>query len=68
MKMINKASGEAVYFNPITKRGKDVWIIQGIGSTVVIGRDRQKLKSRTFTQYAQADAYLKRHGFEPERW
>ena len=52
MKMINKASGEAVYFNPITKRGKEAWIIQGIGSTVVIGRDRQKLKSRTFTQYA----------------
>ena len=27
MKMINKASGEAVYFNPITKRGKEAWII-----------------------------------------
>ena len=51
MKMINKASGEAVYFNPIKKHGKDAWIIQGIGATVVIGRDRQKLKSRTFTQY-----------------
>lgn len=68
MKMINKASGEAVYFNPIRKNGKDVWIIQGIGATVVIGRDRQKLKSRTFTQYAQAEAYLKRHGFESETW
>lgn len=68
MKMINKASGEAVYFNPITKRGKEAWIIQGIGSTVVIGRDRQKLKSRTFTQYAQAEAYLKRHGFESETY
>lgn len=68
MKMINKASGEAVYFNPITKRGKEAWIIQGIGGTVVIGRDRQKKKSRTFTQYAQAEAYLKRHGFESESW
>lgn len=68
MKMINKASGEAVYFNPITKRGKEAWIIQGIGATVVIGRDRQKRKSRTFTQYAQAEAYLKRHGFEVETW
>ena len=46
MKMINKASGEAVYFNPVTKAGKEVWVIQGIGSTVVIGRDRQKRKSR----------------------
>ena len=28
-----------------------------------VGRDRQKKKSRTFTQEAQADAYLKRNGF-----
>ena len=28
-----------------------------------MGRDRQKKKSRTFTQEAQADAYLKRNGF-----
>ena len=63
MKMINKASGEAVYFNPIRKNGKDVWIIQGIGDTVILGRDRQRKKSRIFTQYAQAEAYLRRHGF-----
>ena len=68
MKMVNKASGEAVYFNPITKRGKEAWVVQGIGSTVVIGRDRQRRKSRTFTQYAQAEAYLKRHGFESESY
>lgn len=66
--MINKANGEAVYFNPITKRGKEAWVIQGIGATVVIGRDHQKRKSRTFTQYAQAEAYLKRNGFESETW
>lgn len=63
MKMAND-KGEAVYFNPITKNGKDYWIIQGIGSTVVIGRDRQKRKSRTFTQERQAAAYLDRHGFK----
>ena len=68
MKMINKKSGEAVYFNPIRKNGKDAWIIQGIGSTVVIGRDRQRRKSRIFTQYAQAEAYLARHGFESEKY
>lgn len=68
MKMVNKSTGEAVYFNPVTKHGKDAWIIQGIGSTVVIGRDRQRLKSRTFTQYSQAEAYLKRHGFESESY
>ena len=68
MKMINKTTGEAVYFNPIRKNGKDAWIIQGIGSTVVIGRDRQKRKSRVFTQYHQAEAYLARHGFESETY
>lgn len=62
MKMVND-KGEAVYFNPIVKHGKDCWIIQGIGSTVVIGRDRQKRRSRTFTQERQAAAYLDRHGF-----
>lgn len=63
MKMMNE-KGEAVYFNPVFKNGKDCWIIQGIGSTLVIGRDRQKRKSRTFTQERQAEAYLDRHGFK----
>ena len=31
MKMINKATGEAVYYNPVRKAGKDVWVIQEIG-------------------------------------
>lgn len=62
MKMRN-AKGEQVYYNPAVKRGKDVWIIKGIGETKVIGRDRQELKSRTFKKESQADAYLKRHGF-----
>ena len=44
-------------------KGKLQWVIKGIGDTVVLGRDRQKKKSRTFTQEAQADAYLKRNGF-----
>lgn len=39
MHMIND-KGEAVYFNPIRKNGKDQWLIQGIGSTIVLGRDR----------------------------
>lgn len=68
MKMVNKATGEALYFNMVTKAGKDVWLLQGIGSTVVIGRDRQRRKSRVFSQYSQAEAYLKRHGFEAETY
>ena len=54
MKMVNE-KGEAVYFNCVKKyNGKECWVIQGIGDTVVIGRDRQKKKSRVFTQEAQA--------------
>lgn len=68
MKMVNKSTGEALYFNMVTKAGKDVWLLQGIGSTVIIGRDRQKRKSRVFSQYSQAEAYLKRHGFETETY
>jgi len=43
-------------------------LIQGIGATVVIGRDRQKCKSRVFTQYPQAERYLKAHGYEVETY
>lgn len=68
MKLVNKSTGEAVYFNPITKNGKDCWLVQGIGDTLVIGRDRQKRKSRIFTQEAQADRYLEKHGFEVETY
>ena len=47
----------------VEKNGKLQWVIKGIGDTVVLGRDRQKKKSRSFTQEAQATAYLKRNGF-----
>lgn len=65
MAKLANAKGEMVYFNLVQKNGKLQWVIKGIGDTVVLGRDRQKKKSRTrtFTQEAQADAYLKRNGF-----
>lgn len=47
MRMKNKA-GEVIYYNPVTKRG----------------RDGQKLKSRTFTQEHHALAWLERNGYE----
>ena len=46
MKMANE-KGEAVYFNPVNKNGKLQWIVQGIGSTMVIGRDRWKKDRRS---------------------
>ena len=61
MKMVN-AKGEAVYFNRAWKHGKETWVVQGIGETLVIGRDRQKRRSRTFTQLPQAEKYLARMG------
>ena len=63
MARLENDQGGAAYFNPILKHGKEAWVIKGIGDTVIIGRDRQRKKSRIFTQYAQAEAYLRRHGF-----
>ena len=54
MAKLANAKGEMVYFNLVQKNGKLQWVIKGIGDTVVLGRDRQKKKSRTFTQEAQA--------------
>ncbi len=65
MHMVN-AKGEAVYYNMVTKNGKDQFVIKGIGSTVILGRDRQRRKSRSFTQQHQAEQYLARHGFRPD--
>lgn len=62
MKLAN-GKGEMVYFNLVEKNKKLQWVVKGIGETVVLGRDRQKRKSRTFTQEAQAEAFLKRNGF-----
>lgn len=67
MKMTN-GRGDAVYYNIVEKGGKLQFVVKGIGDTVVIGRDRQKKKSRIFTQEAQAEAYLERHGFKSESY
>lgn len=41
MHMVND-KGEAVYYNLVRKNNKDYWLVQGIGSTVVYGRDREQ--------------------------
>lgn len=63
MKMVN-AKGEAIYYNVVEKSGKIQYVMKGIGDTVILGRDRQKRKSRIFTQEAQAEAFLKRNGYK----
>lgn len=65
MHMIND-KGEAVYYNYVHKNNKDYWVVQGIGSTVVYGRDRERRKSCHFTQEQQAERYLARHGFRAD--
>lgn len=58
-----ECKGRDGLLQPGAKEREAPGVIKGIGDTVVLGRDRQKKKSRTFTQEAQADAYLKRNGF-----
>ena len=65
MAKLANAKGEMVYYNLVEKNGKLQWVIKGIGDTVVLGRDRQKKKSRSFTQAAQATAHLKLFSFAP---
>lgn len=64
MHMVND-KGEAIYYNLVRKNNKDYWLVQGIGSTVVYGRDRERRKSRHFTQEQQAERYLARPGLPP---
>ena len=63
MKMVN-AKGEAVYFNRIMKNGKEQFVVKDLSRKHIIGRDRQKHSSRTFTELHQAEAFLRRAGYK----
>ena len=63
MRMQNQA-GEVVYYNPVEKGGKLRYVIKAASGQVITGRDRQKLKSRTFAQEYQAEAWLMRNGYK----
>lgn len=62
MKLSNK-QGQAVYYNVVSKGGQVRFVVQAASGQTIPGRDRQKLKSRTFSQEHQAEAYLKRLGY-----
>lgn len=62
MKRSNKA-GQAVYYNDAIKHGKLRFVIQAASGQILRGRDGQKLKSRTFAQQHQAEAWLERNGY-----
>lgn len=63
MPKLANEQGQAVYFNGVEKGGKVRWIVLAASGQTLQGRDRQKLKSRTFAQYHQAEAFLKRNGY-----
>lgn len=63
MRMVNER-GEVVYYNIVEKHGKLRYIILAASGQIIKGRDGQKLKSRTFSQYHQAEAWLKRMGYK----
>ena len=63
MRMEN-ARGEVVYYNCVTKHDKVRYQIQAASGQAIMGRDRQKRKSRTFAQEHQAEAWLKRMGYK----
>lgn len=62
MRMENER-GEAIYYNCVTKHGKVRYQVQSASGQPIMGRDRQKRKSRTFAQEHQAEAWLKRMGY-----
>lgn len=62
MKLSNK-QGQAIYYNVVSKGGQVRFVVQAASGQTIPGRDRQKLKSRTFSQEHQAEAYLKRLGY-----
>lgn len=63
MKLAND-KGEAVYYNPAVKHGKPCYVIVAISGQTILGRDKQKRKSRTFVHEYQAEAWLRRNGYE----
>lgn len=66
MKLTNP-QGEEVYYNVVVKHDHYRYVVAAANkATAILGRDRQKLKSRTFAQEHQAQAWLDRHGYQPE--
>ncbi|MCM1234794.1 MAG: hypothetical protein NC489_32225 [Ruminococcus flavefaciens] len=67
MRYQNEA-GQVVYYNCVTKHGRERWLIQAASGQFITGRDRQKLRSRSFAQEHQADAWLERNGYKAVKY
>ncbi len=64
MTMVN-ALGQKIYFNNVIKHGKWCFVVQAASGQAIIGRDKQKRKTRTFAQEHQAEAWIRRNGYRP---
>lgn len=65
MKLTNPR-GEEVYYNDVMKHGQLRFVVVAANkATVILGRDRQRKKSRTFAQEHQALRWLERNGYRP---
>lgn len=63
MRMVN-SDGQVVYYNDVYKHGKLCYLVQAASGQMIMGRDKQKRKTRTFAQEHQAQAWLKRNGYK----
>lgn len=63
MRMVD-GCGNAVYYNVVEKRGEIRYIVLAASGQKITGRDKQRLKSRTFTQEHQAERWLRSNGYK----
>lgn len=65
MTMVNK-QGQKIYYNSVVKHDRVRYVVKAASGQTILGRDRQKLNSRTFTHEHQAEAWLERNGYHVE--
>lgn len=62
MLMVN-SDGEKIYYNSVKKHGKWCYVVVAASGQPIIGRDKQKRKTRTFAQEHQAESWIRRNGY-----
>jgi len=62
MTLVNE-QGQRVYYNCVVKHDRIRYVVKAASGQAILGRDRQKLNSRTFSQEHQAQAWLRRNGY-----
>lgn len=65
MRMANER-GDIVYYNCVEKHGNIRYIVKAASGQDILGRDRERKKSRSFAQEHQAEAWLRRMGYRPD--